>query len=49
MAREKRIIVRSQGRIQIPKEIREELGIGEGSVLKISVDDGRIILEVVVA
>jgi len=49
MAREKRIIVRSQGRIQIPKEIREELGISEGSVLKVTVDNGRIILEVVVA
>jgi AbrB family looped-hinge helix DNA binding protein len=45
MVEVKRIIVRSQGRIQIPLEVRKALGIREGSVLEMRVDEDKIILK----
>lgn len=38
------IIVRKRGVIVIPKTIREELGIEEGDMLRVSVKEGKIIL-----
>lgn len=38
------IIVRKRGVIVIPKTIREELGIEEGDMLRVSVKDDKIIL-----
>lgn len=33
------------GRIAIPKELRKEVGILEGDLLEISVENGRVILQ----
>ena len=38
------VVVRKRGVVVIPKSIREALGIGEGDVLRVSVEEGRIIL-----
>jgi len=38
------VIVRKRGVIVIPKTIREELGIEEGDMLRVSVKEGKIIL-----
>jgi AbrB family looped-hinge helix DNA binding protein len=38
------VIVRKRGVVVIPKSIREALGIGEGDVLRVSVEEGKIIL-----
>jgi len=43
-----RVVVQNQGRISIPKEIREALGIGEGSVLEVRVEGNKIVVEVLV-
>lgn len=42
-----RIIVGTKGRIILPKEIREELSIEEGTVLEVKVEENKVILEVV--
>ncbi|MBN9756035.1 hypothetical protein Ae406Ps2_0782c [Pseudonocardia sp. Ae406_Ps2] len=33
------------GRVLIPKQVRQELGLDPGSTLVLSVEDGRVILE----
>uniref|UniRef100_A0A7C3WJU7 AbrB/MazE/SpoVT family DNA-binding domain-containing protein n=1 Tax=Thermofilum pendens TaxID=2269 RepID=A0A7C3WJU7_THEPE len=38
------VIVRRRGVIVIPKPIREALGIEEGDVLRVSVEEGGIVL-----
>jgi AbrB family looped-hinge helix DNA binding protein len=38
------VVVRKRGVVVIPKSIREALGIGEGDVLRVSVEEGKIIL-----
>jgi AbrB family looped-hinge helix DNA binding protein len=38
------VVVRRGGVIAIPKSIREALGIEEGDVLRVSVEEGKIIL-----
>jgi AbrB family looped-hinge helix DNA binding protein len=38
------VIVRKRGVIVIPKTIREELGIEEGDMLRVSIKEGKIIL-----
>jgi AbrB family looped-hinge helix DNA binding protein len=38
------VIVRKRGVIVIPKSIREALGIEEGDMLRVSVEEGKIIL-----
>jgi AbrB family looped-hinge helix DNA binding protein len=38
------IIVRKRGVIVIPKTIREELGIEEGDMLRVSLEEDKIIL-----
>jgi AbrB family looped-hinge helix DNA binding protein len=48
MAKRVRLVVQSQGRISLPKEIREALGIDEGSVLEVRVEGNKIIMEVLV-
>jgi AbrB family looped-hinge helix DNA binding protein len=40
-------MVQSQGRVQIPKGVREALKIREGTVLELSVEGKRIVLELV--
>lgn len=40
-----RIRVGRRGTITLPKEVREELGIHEGTTLKLIVEKGRLILE----
>ena len=42
-----RIIVGSRGRIILPKDVREELKIREGTVLEVKVEENKVILEVV--
>jgi AbrB family looped-hinge helix DNA binding protein len=42
-----RVIVRSKGQITLPQEVREALGIREGSILELRLDGGRIIMEVI--
>ena len=39
-----RVRVGKRGTIVIPKDVREKLGIEEGMVLNLEVDDGKIIL-----
>lgn len=39
------LTVNQQGRVVIPVGLRRELGIGPGSQLVASVDDGRLVLE----
>lgn len=34
-----------QGRIVIPSQMREELGVGEGDVFNARVEDGRLLME----
>jgi len=34
-----------QGRIVIPAQLREELGVGEGDVLSLRVEDDRLLME----
>ena len=43
-----RTIVTSGGRISIPKKIRDELSIKEGSVLELYVYKGKVVIEVLV-
>lgn len=38
------MVVRRKGVIVIPKALREALGIEEGDLLKVSVEEGRIVL-----
>jgi len=38
------VVVRRKGVIVIPKAVREALGIEEGDLLKVSVEEGRIVL-----
>jgi len=38
-----------QGRIVIPASMREELGLGEGDVLSVRVEDDRLLMETPVA
>jgi looped-hinge helix DNA binding domain, AbrB family len=40
------VTVDERGRIVIPKEIRDKLNLNEGSEVEISVEDGRIIINV---
>jgi len=47
MVKKKRIVVRSQGRIAIPKKIREQLGIDEGSILEVEVRGREVVLRVI--
>jgi AbrB family looped-hinge helix DNA binding protein len=35
----------SQGHVVLPKTVREALGIGSGTVLKIACQEGKIVLE----
>lgn len=42
-----RVILRSQNRIQIPKQICEALGLKPGAVLELRLDGDRIIMEVI--
>jgi AbrB family looped-hinge helix DNA binding protein len=42
-----RVILRSQNRIQIPKQICEALGLKPGAVLELRLDGDRIIVEVI--
>lgn len=35
----------SKGQVVLPKEVRENLGIGPGTTLRVTVQDGRIILD----
>lgn len=37
--------VDSKGRVTIPKEVRESLGIDEGSHVEIRTEDGRVVVE----
>lgn len=39
----------SKGQVVVPKEIREIVGIGPGTTLRITVHDGKIILDPVTA
>lgn len=41
------VVVRidSKGRVLVPKSVREALGIREGGLLRVSVIDGKIVLE----
>jgi len=39
------IKVGRQGRIVIPAQLREELGVGEGDVLSLRVEDDRLLME----
>jgi len=48
MPRKFRVIVQNQGRISIPKQVREALGLREGSILEVKVEENRIVLEVLV-
>jgi len=48
MAKRFRLVVQTNGRISLPKEIREALGIDEGSVLEVRVEGNKIIMEVLV-
>ncbi len=41
-----RVRVGRRGVIVIPKEVREKLGLREGMVLDLSVEDNRIVIEV---
>lgn len=34
-----------QGRIVIPSKVREELGLGEGDILNVRVEDERLLME----
>jgi AbrB family looped-hinge helix DNA binding protein len=38
------VVVRKRGVVVIPKSIREALGVEEGDVLRVSVEEGKIIL-----
>ena len=40
-----KVEVRKKGRIIIPKSIRELVGIKEGDVLTLTVENGRVVLE----
>jgi AbrB family looped-hinge helix DNA binding protein len=40
-----KVVVRKKGYIIIPKSIRELVGIKEGDVLTLTVENGRIVLE----
>ena len=40
-----RIMVRSKGRIVLPKKIRETLGIKEGTIIECWVYEGKLIIE----
>jgi AbrB family looped-hinge helix DNA binding protein len=42
-----RVIVRSKGQITLPQEVREALGIREGSILELRVEGSRLIMEVI--
>jgi AbrB family looped-hinge helix DNA binding protein len=42
-----RVIVRKNGQITLPQEVRQALGIDRGSVLELRVEEGRIVLEVI--
>jgi AbrB family looped-hinge helix DNA binding protein len=42
-----RIIVRSKGQITLPQEVREALGLREGSILQLQLDGNRIVMEVI--
>ncbi|MBX3693220.1 AbrB/MazE/SpoVT family DNA-binding domain-containing protein [Dokdonella sp.] len=37
-------IVAERGQITLPKAVRDALGLGKGSVLKVELDGGRIVL-----
>jgi AbrB family looped-hinge helix DNA binding protein len=41
------VIVRKNGQITLPQEVRQALGIDRGSVLELRVEEGRIVLEVI--
>ena len=47
MSKKIRIIVRCEGRIAIPKWIREQLGIEPGTVLEVEVRGREVVLRVV--
>jgi len=38
------VIVNKKGRIILPKEVREQLGIRRGMMLKLEIIDGKIVL-----
>jgi len=42
-----RVILRSQNRVQIPRQICEALGLKPGAVLELWLDGDRIIMEVI--
>lgn len=39
------VTVNRDGRVLIPKQVRQELGLDAGATLVLSVEDGRVILE----
>ena len=39
-----KVIVNKKGRIVLPKEVREQLGIKRGTMLKLEIIDGKIVL-----
>jgi len=41
--------VGKQGRIVIPSQLREELGLGEGDILNVRVEDDRLLMETGIA
>jgi len=47
-AEHERVQMLTEGRVTIPKKIREELGIKDGSILEAYLDGKKIILEVLV-
>lgn len=42
-----KVIVRDKGQITLPREVRQALGIGRGSVLEVRLEEGRLVLEVI--
>ncbi|HDM92186.1 MAG TPA: AbrB/MazE/SpoVT family DNA-binding domain-containing protein [Candidatus Korarchaeota archaeon] len=42
---EGKTVVSSKGQIVVPKPIRDKLGLTPGTVLRVRVEDGRVVLE----